>query len=65
MEKRLLLFDIDSTLISSVGAGIEALKLVMSIGPSLAGRLLLLDGRAMEWTSIRVAKSPDCPVCNC
>ena len=34
------------------------------IGTSLAGRLLLLDGRAMEWTSIQVAKSPDCPVCN-
>jgi phosphoglycolate phosphatase-like HAD superfamily hydrolase len=29
MEKRLLLFDIDSTLISSVGAGIEALKRVI------------------------------------
>jgi phosphoglycolate phosphatase len=29
MEKRLLLFDIDATLISTVGAGVEALKLVI------------------------------------
>lgn len=42
----------------------EALKLVAGIGESLANRLLLLDARTMEWTSIRTAKSPDCPVCS-
>ncbi len=41
----------------------EALKLVAGIGESLANRLLLLDARSMEWTSIRTARSPDCPVC--
>jgi molybdopterin/thiamine biosynthesis adenylyltransferase len=41
----------------------EALKLLCGIGPSLAGRLLLLDGRAMEWTSIRMARNGACPVC--
>ncbi len=41
----------------------EALKLVAGIGESLANRLLLLDARTMEWTSIRTAKSLDCPVC--
>lgn len=41
----------------------EALKLVAGIGESLANRLLLLDARNMEWTSIRTAKSPDCMVC--
>ncbi len=41
----------------------EALKLVAGIGESLANRLLLLDARHMEWTSIRTAKSPDCPIC--
>ena len=41
-------------LVGVVGAlqAAEALKLIMGIGDSLAGRLLLLDGRAMEWTSI-------------
>jgi molybdopterin/thiamine biosynthesis adenylyltransferase len=37
-------------------------KLLLGIGPSLAGRLLLLDGRAMEWTSIGIG-NPACPTC--
>jgi molybdopterin-synthase adenylyltransferase len=41
----------------------EALKLVAGIGSSLAGRLQMLDARAMEWTEMRVARDPDCPVC--
>lgn len=54
-------------LVGVVGAmqAAEALKLVMRIGQSLAGRLLLLDGRAMEWTSIGVARNAGCPVCGC
>lgn len=42
----------------------EALKLVAGVGESLAGRLLLLDARNMEWTSIKVARSPACAVCS-
>ena len=41
----------------------EALKLVAGIGRSLAGRLQMLDARAMEWTEMRVERDPDCPVC--
>jgi len=41
----------------------EALKLIMGIGESLAGRLLLLDGLRMEWNSMRVARDLACPVC--
>lgn len=41
----------------------EALKVIADIGDSLAGRLLLLDARHMEWTSIRVARNATCPVC--
>ncbi|MGE5651985.1 MAG: HesA/MoeB/ThiF family protein [Bacillota bacterium] len=41
----------------------EALKVIADIGESLAGRLLLLDARHMEWTSIRVARNAGCPVC--
>lgn len=41
----------------------EALKLVAGIGESLAGRLLLLDARAMEWSSIRIARNTSCSVC--
>ena len=42
----------------------EALKLVAGIGESLANRLLLLDARTMEFTTIRTAKSEDCVVCS-
>lgn len=41
----------------------EALKLLVGIGPSLAGRLQMLDARAMEWTEIRLGRQAHCPVC--
>ena len=41
----------------------EALKLLAGIGSSLAGRLLMLDARNMEWTEIRTQRSPSCTVC--
>jgi len=53
-------------LVGVVGAvqAAEAMKLIVGIGQSLAGRLLLLDGRAMEWTAIGVVRNPACPVCS-
>jgi molybdopterin/thiamine biosynthesis adenylyltransferase len=52
-------------LVGVVGAmqAAEAMKLVAGIGEPLAGRLLLLDGRGMEWTTVKVARNPACPVC--
>ena len=41
----------------------EALKLLVGIGSSLAGRLQMLDGRNMEWTEIRLPRNPQCSVC--
>jgi molybdopterin/thiamine biosynthesis adenylyltransferase len=41
----------------------EALKLLTGIGTPLAGRLLLLDARSMEWTQIGVRRAPECLVC--
>lgn len=41
----------------------EALKLIAGIGKSLAGRLLLLDARDMEWTSIAIPRNSHCAVC--
>jgi molybdopterin/thiamine biosynthesis adenylyltransferase len=41
----------------------EALKLLAGVGQSLAGRLLLLDARAMRWDEVRIARQPECPVC--
>jgi molybdopterin/thiamine biosynthesis adenylyltransferase len=53
-------------LVGVIGAmqAAEALKLVIGIGASLAGRLLMLDGKYMEWTSIAVARDAACPVCS-
>jgi molybdopterin/thiamine biosynthesis adenylyltransferase len=42
----------------------EALKLIIGMGRSLAGRLLMLDGRAMEWTEVRMPRHANCPVCH-
>lgn len=52
-------------LVGIVGAmqAAEALKLISGAGRSLAGRLLMLDGRAMEWTEVRLPRNPQCTVC--
>jgi len=49
-------------IIGSVQAA-EALKLLAGTGVSLAGRLLMLDARRMEWEQIAIARQPGCPVC--
>jgi molybdopterin/thiamine biosynthesis adenylyltransferase/rhodanese-related sulfurtransferase len=41
----------------------EAIKLVLGVGRSLAGRLLLLDALTMEHRSVRLRKDPACPAC--
>jgi molybdopterin/thiamine biosynthesis adenylyltransferase len=41
----------------------EALKILSGMGSQLAGRLLMLDGRALCWTDIRIQRDPACPVC--
>jgi len=41
----------------------EAMKLIMGIGETLTGRLLLIDGLSMEWNSMKLRKNPNCPTC--
>jgi len=52
-------------LVGIIGAtqAAEALKLIAGIGQPLAGRMLMLDGRSMEWTQVRMARRPGCSVC--
>nr|WP_315464329.1 molybdopterin-synthase adenylyltransferase MoeB [uncultured Rhodoferax sp.] len=54
-----------SPVVGIIGAtqAAEALKLIMGIGTSLQGKLLLLDGLRMEWTSLQMTKNPECSVC--
>lgn len=41
----------------------EALKLIANFGESLTGKLLILDGRSMEWSRMRTSRNPDCSIC--
>jgi molybdopterin/thiamine biosynthesis adenylyltransferase len=41
----------------------EALKLLMGLPGSLAGRLQMLDARRMEWSEIQVQRDPGCSCC--
>ncbi len=41
----------------------EALKLVLGIGDTLAGRLLLFDALATTFDEVTVKRDPACPVC--
>lgn len=42
---------------------LEAMKLIMAIGETLTGRLLLIDGLTMEINSMKLRKNPLCPTC--
>jgi len=48
--------------IGSVQAA-ETIKLLLGIGETLTGRLLLLDALHMEWREMKLRKDPHCPVC--
>lgn len=54
-----------SPLVGMIGTtqAAEALKLLMGIGDSLQGRLLLLDVLSMEWRTIKLRKDAACAVC--
>jgi molybdopterin/thiamine biosynthesis adenylyltransferase/rhodanese-related sulfurtransferase len=41
----------------------ETLKLILGIGDTLAGRLLMIDARSMEFRTVRISRDPTCPAC--
>jgi molybdopterin/thiamine biosynthesis adenylyltransferase len=41
----------------------ETLKILLGLGDTLQGRLLLLDARSMNFRSFRLARDPSCKVC--
>jgi molybdopterin/thiamine biosynthesis adenylyltransferase len=49
-------------IIGSIQA-VETLKVLLGIGQTLAGRLLLFDALNMEWHEVKLRKDPVCPVC--
>jgi molybdopterin/thiamine biosynthesis adenylyltransferase len=55
-----------SPLVGMIGTtqAAEAMKLLMEIGQSLEGRLLLLDALNMEWRTIKLGRDHQCAVCH-
>ncbi len=43
---------------------LEAMKLIMNVGKTLTGQLLLFDALNMEINTIKLLKNPNCPVCH-
>jgi molybdopterin/thiamine biosynthesis adenylyltransferase/rhodanese-related sulfurtransferase len=41
----------------------EAIKLILGIGDSLVGRLLLVDALALRFRTVQLHKDPECPAC--
>lgn len=41
----------------------ETLKLLLGVGESLVGRLLIFDGLDMSWREVALRRNSDCPVC--
>ena len=64
-ETRCATMGVFAPLVGIVGSmqAAEALKLISGAGEPAVGRLLMLDGRDMRWTDIRVPRNPHCPVC--
>ncbi len=54
-----------SPLVGIIGSmqAAETLKILLDLGKSLNGRLLLLDGLTMDWRAIKLHKDPACPAC--
>ncbi len=42
----------------------EALKILLGIGQTLAGRLVLFDALETEFTELKLRRDPNCPVCS-
>ena len=41
----------------------ETVKLILDVGKSLSGRLLLIDALDMDFRTVKIRRNPDCPLC--
>jgi len=64
-ETRCSAMGVFAPLVGMVGTlqAAEALKLLCGIGQALTGRLLMLDGRGMQWHEMKLARNTACTVC--
>jgi molybdopterin/thiamine biosynthesis adenylyltransferase len=64
-ETRCAVLGVFAPVVGTIGTlqASEALKLLAGIGPSLAGNLLMFDGRRTAFDSLRIGRDPACSVC--
>ena len=64
-ETRCATLGVFAPLVGIIGSmqAAEALKLITGAGHTLTGRLLMLDGRAMQFTEMRIGRDAACQVC--
>jgi molybdopterin/thiamine biosynthesis adenylyltransferase len=64
-ETRCAVLGVFAPVVGTIGTlqASEALKLLAGIGPSLAGSLLMFDGRRTAFDTLRVSRDPGCSVC--
>lgn len=64
-ETRCATMGVFAPLVGMVGTmqAAEALKLITGVGRPLTGRLLMIDGRAMEFSEMRTSRHAHCAVC--
>jgi adenylyltransferase/sulfurtransferase len=64
-EMRCAEFGVFAPLVGVIGAtqAAEALKLLMGIGTSLSGRLMLYNALDADWRTVRLRRDPACPAC--
>ena len=55
-----------SPLLGIIGSiqAVETVKILIGMGETLAGKLMLLDALSMSWRVITLRQDPDCPVCS-
>lgn len=64
-ETRCAVMGVFAPLVGVIGSlqAAEALKLLMEVGKSLAGRLLVTDMLDMNWRTLKLTQDAHCPVC--
>jgi molybdopterin/thiamine biosynthesis adenylyltransferase len=55
-----------SPLVGMIGStqAAEAIKIILDVGNSLMGRLLLLNSKEMTWKNIKIVKDKSCKICS-
>jgi molybdopterin/thiamine biosynthesis adenylyltransferase len=43
---------------------LEAIKVILSLGNDLCGRLVIFDALQHEWRTLTLPRDPACPVCS-